>query len=173
MYPAQRLPPRKPGRGRSRGIERETRRELAAAGRRARGWSCGRCGGSGCFAAASAASAAAAATPRTPAPPSRRQSRGAASDRQPPSGYRARAALCLFPGRPFPSRVWTGAGAGGVTESRHSWWSPGPQFGDRFGLSEKFASNFSLRSTRGSSPLPGLTKTWDVPGKICRRGSIG
>lgn len=75
-----------------------------ASGSGARGWSCGR---SGCFAAASAAAAAAL---RIPAPPSRRRSRGAASDRQPPSGYRARAALCLFPGRPFRSRVGAGAG---------------------------------------------------------------
>lgn len=94
----------------------------------AQGWSCRRCGGSGCSAAAAAAASAVA-----PAPPSPPTGRGAVTDRQPPSGYQARASLFLFPCRPFLSRGWAGAEA---TESYHSWWSLGPQFSDLSGVSE-------------------------------------
>lgn len=82
--------PPSPG-GRSRGIERKPARRVAP-GAWAGAWSCGR---SGCSAGGAGAGATAEATEPVPVPPSPGRDRGAASSRQPPSGYRARPP-CLF-----------------------------------------------------------------------------
>lgn len=79
-------------------------------------WS--RCGGSGCFTAGVAAAVAAEPIPRTPLP---RLDRGAASNRQPPSGYRARVSpFVSFSPFPVPSLGW----GRGVTDCFPSGWSP-------------------------------------------------
>lgn len=77
---------------------------------------------------------------------------------------------------PFPSRVWAGA-AGGGGEAALRAAPPGghPARGSvtALGFRRSSQANSSLRSPRGRSPLSGLTKRLDVPGKICRCGSIG
>lgn len=118
----------------------ESKRKAARAGGWA--WRCRPCGPSGCSAAAAAA--AAVAVEQVLVPPSPALDRGAASDRQPPSGYPPRAYLCVsFSPFPFPSLGW----GRGVPERCHSWWSPFPQFCDVSGVSE-----LGLRQRTSSVP---------------------